>query len=66
MRAGKLPPELLQRLVLAKLSVERDDVLIHAGLGEDSAVIDFGDGVCIISSDPICAAADAGLRAGAG
>ncbi|KLU40703.1 MAG: hypothetical protein AA931_03930 [Peptococcaceae bacterium 1109] len=56
MRVGKLPPELLQKLVLSKISVERDDVLVHAGLGEDSAIIDFGDEVCIISSDPITGA----------
>lgn len=56
MRVGKLPPELLQKLVLDKISVERDDVLVHAGLGEDCAVIDFGDEVCIVSSDPITGA----------
>lgn len=56
MRVGKLPPELLQELVLSHISVERDDVLVHAGLGEDCAVIDFGDEVCIISSDPITGA----------
>ena len=32
MRVGKLPPELLQELVLSHISVERDDVLVHAGL----------------------------------
>ena len=56
MRVGKLSPELLQELVLSHISVERDDVLVHAGLGEDCAVIDFGDEVCIISSDPITGA----------
>ncbi|NLM55420.1 MAG: AIR synthase [Firmicutes bacterium] len=56
MRVGKLPPELLQELVLSKLSVERGDVLVHAGLGEDCAIIDFGEEVCIISSDPITGA----------
>lgn len=56
MRVGKLSPELLEELVLSKLSVEREDVLVHAGLGEDSAIIDFGQEVCIISSDPITGA----------
>ena len=32
------------------------DILLGPGLGEDSAVIDFGEEVCVISTDPITGA----------
>ncbi len=56
MRAGKLSGEQLERMVLSAIQFRRDDILVHAGLGEDSAVIDFGDEVCLISTDPITGA----------
>jgi hydrogenase expression/formation protein HypE len=56
LRAGKLSGEQLERMVLSTIQFRRDDVLVHAGLGEDSAVIDFGDEVCLISTDPITGA----------
>jgi hydrogenase expression/formation protein HypE len=61
MRSGKLSPDDLRRLVLGKLGTRRADVLVHAALGEDSAVIDFGAESCVLSADPITAA---GERAG--
>ncbi len=39
-----------------KVGYHRPDVLVHAGLGEDCAVIDFGDEVCVLSTDPITGA----------
>ncbi len=56
MKPGKIPAELLRSRVLAYTGVRRDDVLVHAALGEDSAVIDFGEEVCVLSSDPITGA----------
>ena len=56
MKPGKLPPSLLQTQVLSRLGVRRPDVLVHAALGEDSAVVDFGESVCVISADPITGA----------
>lgn len=56
LRTGKLPPQVLQSLVLSDLGTRRSDVLVHAGLGEDSSVIDFGDWVCVVSTDPITGA----------
>ncbi|HYU17447.1 MAG TPA: AIR synthase family protein [Chloroflexota bacterium] len=53
MRTGKLDPETLQRLVLGRLGVRRDDVVVHARLGEDAAAVAFGDEVCVLTSDPI-------------
>ncbi|NMB21164.1 MAG: AIR synthase [Firmicutes bacterium] len=47
---------MLERMVLSTIQFFRDDVLVHAGLGEDCAVIDFGDEVCLVTSDPITGA----------
>ena len=58
MKVGKLSGELLERMVLSTIRFQRNDVLVHAGLGEDCAVIDFGDEVCLISSDPITGAVE--------
>lgn len=49
---------MLQGLVLGHLGVRRPEVLVHAALGEDSAVVDFGEWSCVISTDPITGAAD--------
>lgn len=56
MRPGKVPPDLLRRLVYAHLGRRRPDVLVHAHLGEDCAVLDFGEWVCVVTCDPITAA----------
>lgn len=61
MKSGKLAPDDLRRLVLGRLGTRRPEVLVHAGLGEDSAVIDVGSDVLVLSTDPITAA---GERAG--
>jgi hydrogenase maturation factor len=55
MRVGKVPPELLTSLVYPHLG-HREDVLVHAKVGEDCAVIDFGDWVCVVTTDPITGA----------
>ncbi|MCC7371265.1 MAG: AIR synthase family protein [Chloroflexi bacterium] len=56
MKTGKLDPAALRRLVLDRLGVRRDDVVVHARLGEDAAAVAFGDEVCVLSSDPITGA----------
>lgn len=48
--------ELLQRLVYPYLG-RRPDVLVHAHLGEDCAVIDFGEWTAVLTTDPITGAA---------
>lgn len=55
MKAGKVPPDLLTRLVYPHLG-RRADVLLHAHLGEDCAVLDFGEWACVVTTDPITAA----------
>ena len=57
MQTGKLSPEELKRIVFPYLGYQRPDVLLRAGIGEDSAIIDFGDWVCVLSTDPITGAA---------
>lgn len=46
----------LNEIILKKIGFKHKDVLVHAGIGEDSAVIDFGKDVLVISSDPITGA----------
>jgi len=56
MRVGKVPPELLERLVYPHLG-HRPEVLVRARVGEDCAVLDFGEWVCVLTTDPITGAA---------
>lgn len=56
MNGGKLPPEVLRSLILDRIQNKNPDVLVHAGLGEDSAVVDFGEYVCALSVDPVTGA----------
>ncbi len=53
---GKLDSELLREIVFNKITLKREEVKIRAGIGEDCAVIDFGNSDMIISTDPITAA----------
>jgi hydrogenase maturation factor len=56
MKVGKVPPEILKQYIFGHLGIRRQDVLVHSSLGEDCSVIDFGDEVCVLSSDPITGA----------
>lgn len=56
MEIGKIPNELLEQIVIRNLKHKREDVLVHAGVGKDCAVIDFGEYGCVLSSDPITGA----------
>lgn len=56
MKAGKLPPEILFSSVYPYLGKQKKEVLVHAGLGEDCSVIDFGENVAVLSTDPITGA----------
>ncbi len=51
MRTGKLPPELLTRLLR---DLPRDErLLVPPGLGRDAAAVDAGDHVLILTADPV-------------
>ncbi len=56
LKAGKLDSDLLKKLVFEKITYRNDDVRVRPGIGEDCAVIDFGESECIMSTDPITSA----------
>ncbi|MFW6028680.1 MAG: AIR synthase family protein [Halanaerobiales bacterium] len=58
MKAGKVERSTLKNTILEQITHHRNDVLVGAGIGEDSAVVDFGENSLVISSDPITGAAD--------
>ncbi len=55
MKPGKVPPEILNDLIFPYLG-RRADVLVHAGVGQDSAVLDFGAWAVVLTCDPITGA----------
>ena len=56
MEIGKLPNEVLERIVFDNIKNKREEILVGSGIGEDNAIIDFGEDVCIMSTDPITGA----------
>ncbi len=56
LETGKLDSELLEKIVFGKITYRSGDVKVRPGIGEDCAVVDFGDFDCILSTDPISAA----------
>ena len=50
---GKLPNELLADIIFSNIRIKRDEVLVFPQVGSDCGVIDFGENVCVISTDPI-------------
>lgn len=56
LKIGKLDNELLKSIVIDKIKFKRDEVLVRPGIGEDCAVIDYGEYECVLSTDPITAA----------
>lgn len=56
MRIGKLDNGTLERLIINKIKCRRSEVKKSAAVGEDCAVIDFGEYNCVISTDPITGA----------
>ena len=55
LKVGKLDSELLKKIVFDKITFRRDEVLTRPGIGEDCAVLDYGDYECVLSTDPITA-----------
>ena len=52
MPAGKVAPEMLERL-LGMMAGDSDDVIVGPSLGEDGAVLRIGDMMVAIATDPI-------------
>ena len=57
MDIGKLPASLLQKL-LAKNLIEDPRVLLGPKVGEDAAVLDMGERLLVVTSDPVTFASD--------
>ena len=57
MQAGKLPLELLSKL-LSKIDIRDPRVVLGPRVGEDAALIDFGDRYLVAKTDPITFATD--------
>lgn len=53
---GKVPTEVLQKIVFKNLGIKRDDVILNPSIGEDAAIVKSGNQVLAISSDPITGA----------
>lgn len=58
MVTGKLSNALLEDIVFKYIRHRREDVITGAAVGEDNAIVDFGDEVAILSTDPITGAAN--------
>lgn len=56
MEIGKVPNELLEKLVFGNITYKRDEVLARPGIGEDTGVMDLGGELCVVSTDPITGA----------
>ncbi|MCH8892964.1 MAG: AIR synthase family protein [Chloroflexi bacterium] len=57
MDIGKFPPALLEKL-LRKTGVTDPRVVLGPGVGEDAAVLDLGETLLVVKSDPITFATD--------
>jgi hydrogenase expression/formation protein HypE len=53
MEIGKLPNEILQTMILDKIKNIRKEVIVKPAIGEDCGVIDFGQELTVISTDPV-------------
>lgn len=56
MKEGKLSNDVLNEVILSRLTHKRQDVLIGPGVGEDCAAIAFGELACVLTTDPITGA----------
>ena len=64
MKTGKLDSGLLEEMVFKHFKYRRPEVITGPGIGEDCAVVDFGEYDCVLSTDPITGAvADIGRLA---
>lgn len=56
MEIGKLPNDLLEKIVLKNIKNKRKEVIARSGVGEDTAILDFKGDLFVISTDPITGA----------
>ncbi|KPV63027.1 MAG: thiamine monophosphate kinase [Candidatus Bathyarchaeota archaeon BA2] len=53
---GKVPTEVLQKIVFKHLGTKRNDVVLGPSIGEDAAIVEVGKEVLAIATDPITGA----------
>lgn len=53
---GKVPTEVLEKIVFKNLGAKRDDVVLKPSIGEDAALVKAGNKILAISTDPITGA----------
>lgn len=53
MEEGKLTNQTLQKILFDKIKIKNNEVLIGAGIGKDTALLDFKQDLFSISTDPI-------------
>ena len=53
---GKVPTDVLEKIVFKNLGAKREDVILSPSLGEDAAIVKAGNAVLAVSSDPITGA----------
>ncbi|MTI46693.1 MAG: AIR synthase [Firmicutes bacterium] len=58
MKIGKVPNEVLEKLVFSNITGKRSEILTRPSIGEDCGVIDFGEFACVVSTDPITGASE--------
>ncbi|WP_291567814.1 MULTISPECIES: AIR synthase family protein [unclassified Clostridium] len=56
MEVGKLNWDDLKYIIDKNKSVKRDEVRVRNGIGEDCAVIEYGNFECVVSTDPVTGA----------
>ena len=56
MKIGKVPTDFLRDKIIANVKSTREEVLVGAAIGEDCAVLDLDNQLCVVSTDPITGA----------
>lgn len=53
MKVGKIPNDILKSMIIDKINNKREEIIIRPRIGEDCGIVDFGDSLIALSSDPI-------------
>lgn len=59
MKIGKLPNELLDKIIIKPITDHnppKKEILAQPSIGEDCCALNFGDNICVMSTDPITGA----------
>jgi thiamin-phosphate kinase len=53
MEIGKIPNDILKTMILDKIKNTRKEIIVRPAIGEDCGVVDFGQELTVISTDPV-------------